>query len=140
MYLIDTNIISDARNPKTANPGVTAFFAEAKTSSAQLYLSVITIGELRRGAALIRHRGDIAQAEKLETWLTTILTEFAENILPFDHEAAQLWGILRVPDPDHAIDKQIAATALIHDLILVTRNTSDVAQTGVRLQNPFTPR
>jgi predicted nucleic acid-binding protein len=104
-----------------------------------VYLSSITVGELRRGVELVRHRGDINQAERLEAWLATILTEFRDLILAFDAEAAQLWGRLRVPDPSHALDKQIAAIALVNDLTLVTRNVADFRGTGVRLRNPFAP-
>ena len=105
MYLIDTNVISEARKART-NPGVVAFFDAVDTANEPIYLSVITIGELRRGVELIRHRGNLDQATLLENWLTTILSEFADRILAFDAEAAQVWGRLRVPDPNNALDKQ----------------------------------
>ena len=139
MYLIDTNVISEARKQAKANPGVIDFFRRAASSAAPLYLSSVSVGELRRGIELIRHRGDAAHAEQLETWLATVLTDFSGNILPFDAECAQVWGALRVPDPSHEIDKQIAAIALVNDLTLVTRNLADFAHTGVRLTNPFVP-
>jgi toxin FitB len=138
MFLIDTNVISEARKSKAANPGVQEFFKGAATQSSDLYLSVVTIGELRRGVELIRHRGDIPQSKRLEAWLARLLASYATSILPLDQEIAQLWGRLRVPHHENPIDKQIAATALIHDLTLVTRNTRDFAGTGVRLLNPFT--
>lgn len=138
MYLIDTNVISEARKDKTANRGVQAFFKDAANRSTDLYLSVITIGELRRGVELIRHRGDLPQSEKLKAWLAKLLATYASLILPLDQDIAQLWGRLRVPHHENAVDKQIAATALIHDLTLVTRNTQDFAGTGVRLLDPFT--
>jgi len=104
---------------------------------ALLYLSVLTVGELRRGVALIRHRGDVSQADRLERWLGSVLDEFAQYILPVDADIAQVWGRLRVRRPEHALDKFIAATALIHDLTLVTRNVVDFAGTGATLLNPF---
>lgn len=136
MYLIDTNVISEARKAR-ANPGVVAFFDAVDTANEPIYLSVITSGELRRGVELISDRGDLDQASLLENWLTTILSEFADRILAFDAEAAQVWGRLRVPDPNNALDKQIAAIALVHDLIVVTRNTKDFEGMGLSLINPF---
>jgi len=139
MYLVDTNVISESRKTTRANPGVVRFFEDAGGAGHPLYLSSISIGELRRGAELIRHRGDIAQARRLEIWLANILTNYCDRIIDFDTEAAQLWGRLRVPDPSHALDKQVAAIALINDLTVVTRNLADFRATGVRLHNPFTP-
>ena len=86
---------------------------------------------------LVQHRGDFAQAQALENWLQTILDNYAENILDFGREEAQVWGKLRVPHPENALDKQIAATALIYGLTLVTRNVKDFVATGVTLLNPF---
>ena len=137
MYLLDTNVISEARKGVKADPGVRRFFARAKIESACLYLSAITIGELRRGLELIRHRGDTVQAGLLERWLEEVIRDYQAQILAFDDAAAQVWGRLRVPHPENALDKQIAATALLYDLTLVTRNTSDFIATGVLLINPF---
>jgi toxin FitB len=137
MYLLDTNIISELRKRDRANPGITNFFSQVARQEAVSYLSVITIGELRRGVDIIQHRGDFSQAKSLETWLQNILDGYAENILDFGQEEAQIWGRLRVPHPENALDKQIAATALVYDLTLVTRNVKDFAATGVTLLNPF---
>ncbi|KDP84555.1 hypothetical protein CF70_018820 [Cupriavidus sp. SK-3] len=137
MYLIDTNVISEVRKRERANKGVRAFFRQAVRQETDLYLSVVTVGELRRGVELIRHRGDHAQAAILATWLESVLCEFAQHILSVDEEIGQTWGRLRAPHPEHALDKLIAATALIHDLTVVTRNVEDFAGTGVRLLNPF---
>ncbi len=136
MYLIDTNVISEVRKAR-ADPGVVAFFDAVDAANEPIYLSAITIGELRRGVELIRHRGDETQAAVLENWLAIIVSEFADRILAFDTEAAQVWGRLRVPDPSHAIDKQIAAIALVNDMAVVTRNTADFEGTGLQLINPF---
>jgi predicted nucleic acid-binding protein len=137
MYLIDTNVISEARKRADANPGVLRFFHNAQTNEESLYVSVITVGEIRRGIELIRHRGDSRQARRLEIWLASVLREYEEHILDFSHDEAQVWGRLRVPHPENAIDKQIAATALTHDLILVTRNTDHFQRLGIELLNPF---
>ena len=137
MYLLDTNIISELRKRDRANLGVTHFFRQMAEQAAISYLSVITIGELRRGVDMIQHRGEFAQAQALESWLQTILDNYAENILDFGREEAQIWGRLRVPHPENALDKQIAATALVYGLTLVTRNVKDFVATGVTLLNPF---
>jgi toxin FitB len=137
MYLIDTNVISEARKQSRANAGVTEFFKRTAERSDALYLSVLTIGELRRGVELIRHRGDSAQALQLDAWLQVVLNEYRELILPFDHDAAQVWGRLRVPNPEHELDKQVAAIALVNGLTVVTRNTAHFQATGVGVLNPF---
>ena len=137
MFLIDTNIISEARKRGNANRGVIAFLKTAATSSEPIFLSAISVGELRRGVELIRHRGDADQARRLEAWLASVVETFSQRILAFDADAAQVWGHLRVPDPAHALDKQIAAIALVNDLTLVTRNLNDFVGSGVKLVNPF---
>jgi predicted nucleic acid-binding protein len=137
MYLIDTNVISEARKGRNADPGVQAFWAETAANDRAIFLAAPTVGELRRGVELIRHRGDRAQAALLEAWLEQVLEAYGDRVLALDSDAAQVWGRLQVPHPHHAIDKQIAAIALLHDLTLVTRNSADVAGTGVRVLNPF---
>ena len=137
MYLIDTNVISEARKKSRANPGVIDFFNRVAAAGDPVYLSVITVGELRRGVELIRLRGDTEQARLLEDWLSAVLEQYADKVLAFDADAAQVWGRLRVPNPEHALDKQIAATALLHDLTVVTRNAADFAGTGAKVLNPF---
>jgi predicted nucleic acid-binding protein len=135
MYLVDTNVISEARKGKKANPGVQRFFQAIDAED--LYLSVQTIGEIRRGLENIRHRGDLPQARKLEAWLDLVVTIYADRILSFDEECAQVWGRLMSPRHEHPIDKQIAAIALIHDLTVVTRNVDDFRGTGTKTSNPF---
>lgn len=137
MYLTDTNLISEVRKKAKANPGVIEFFNHLAGTGKAVYLSAVTVGELRRGIELIRLRGDAEQATLLEDWLTKLLNEYANKVLAFDADAAQIWGRLRAPNPEHALDKQIAATALVHDLTGVTRNTTDFEGTGVRVTNPF---
>jgi predicted nucleic acid-binding protein len=138
VYLVDTDVISNARKQARANPGVRQFFRAAATQGVPLFLSAITIGELRQGVEAVRHRGDVAQATRLARWLGTITREYADAILPFDEEIAQIWGRLRVPHADNPLYKQIAATALIYNLTVVTRNVAHFEPTGVAVLNPFT--
>ena len=135
MFLVDTNVISEARKGVKADPGVRTFWKTA--DPADLYISVQTIGEIRRGLENIRQRGDSVQARKLEDWLNKVVECYSDRILDFDLDCAQVWGKLMSPNPQHAIDKQIAAIALIHDLTVVTRNIDDFRGLGVRLMNPF---
>lgn len=137
MYLIDTNVLSEQRKKTKANPGVQRFFQRIVDQKSRVYISVITLGELRRGVERIRHRGDRGQAKRLEAWLQTTLDHYGEHILDFTATESQVWGCLRVPNHENALDKQIAATALTYDLTLITRNVKDFAGTGVRLLNPF---
>jgi toxin FitB len=137
MYLVDTDVISEIRKGEKANAGVRAFFESARRDDVDLYLSVVSIGELRQGVERIRHRGDSEQAALMDRWLRQVTRTYADGILSFDEETAHVWGRLRVPNPENPLDKQIAATALIHDLTVVTRNTEHFAPTGVRLKNPF---
>lgn len=137
MYLVDTNVISEARKGSKANKGVQAFFKQIIENKEQIFVSVVTVGELRRGVELIRHRGDVRQANKLEKWLEELLVEYQDSILDINQDIAQLWGQLRAPHSENALDKQIAATALIYDLTVVTRNHKDFVKTGVPLLNPF---
>lgn len=137
MYLIDTNIISELRKGNATNRGVLEFFYSATAKDQSCYLSVVTIGELRRGIEMIRHRGDLKQAEALQNWFSQIVDQYSDNILPIDHEVAAIWADLRVPNHENILDKFIAATALLHSLEVVTRNVKDFEKTGVPIVNPF---
>ncbi|MCP3665825.1 MAG: type II toxin-antitoxin system VapC family toxin [Gammaproteobacteria bacterium] len=137
MYLVDTNVISEVRKKSKANKGVRAFFKQAIEDESRLFISVVTVGELRRGVELIRYRGDMRQANQLEKWLDALMAEYQDHILNINQDIAQLWGRLRAPHPENALDKQIAATALIYELTVVTRNHKDFVKTGVRVLNPF---
>ena len=137
MYLVDTDVVSELRKKAKADRRVVQFFNDAAARNVPLYLAAVTIGELRRGVELIRHRGDLRQANLLDRWLDAVLTDYSENVLPFDVDAAQVWGQLRVPHPENPLDKQIAATALLYDLIVVTRHTRHFASTGAKLLDPF---
>jgi len=137
MYLVDTNVLSEVRKKKKANRGVQQFFKSTIKNQQSLYVSVITVGELRRGVELIRHRGDSRQVNLLEKWLTIVLLEYQDNILNVDADVAQLWGKLCSPHHEYALDKLMVATAMIHSLTVVTCNDKDFKRTGVEVLNPF---
>ena len=136
MYLLDTNVVSEWRKGARANRGVLSFLREKLGAQADVYISSITLGELRHGIERVRHRGDGPKARLLDRWLQEV-TGALGKILPFDETAAQVWGRLLVPYPENSIDKQIAAIALVNSLTVVTRNINDFKPTGVRLENPF---
>ena len=138
MFLLDTNVISEIRKGTRGNRGVQQFSEQINVDKSAVYLAAATVGELRRGVASLSHRGDVPQADILSRWLHQVLTEYATGVIAFDEPCAQVWGRLMVPHVSNAIDKQIAATAIVHQLTLVTRNTRDFQNTGARLLNPFT--
>ena len=102
----------------------------------QLFLSVLSIGEIRRGVELIRHR-DLKQARVLDTWLEEVMKRFSTRILTVDAQVADKWGQFYAIRPVPVVDGILAATAKVHDLTLVTRNVSDVSGLGVQVLNPF---
>jgi hypothetical protein len=133
-YLIDTNVLSEWRKGARANSCLVAWMNHVPQM--HLFLSVLVIGEVRCGIEGIRPR-DATQAAALEVWLARISQTFEGRILPVTQQIAETWGRLSTPDPLSEVDGLLAATAIAHDLTLVTRNTRDVARTGVRLLNPF---
>lgn len=133
-YLIDTNVVSELRKGRRCDPHVAAWFRSA--AAEETFLSVLSIGEIRRGIETVRRRDAIA-ARALDAWLAKLLSDFSARILVVSDAIAEQWGRLMVPDPLPVIDAMLAATAIVHGLTLVTRNVEDVARTGVRLLNPF---
>jgi toxin FitB len=93
------------------------------------------LGEIRRGIESIRRR-DVPSALALEGWIERLGGDFADRVLPIDGRVADRWGALNVPDPVPTVDGLLAATALVHDLVLDTRNTRDVERTGARVFDP----
>jgi predicted nucleic acid-binding protein len=134
MFLIDTNVISELRKGHRANPHVTAWLG--RQNDDQLFLSVLVVGELRRGIERIARR-DKAAAMALEAWLNRVVHAHEDRILPVNLEVAQAWGRLNVPDPLPVMDSLLAATAHVHGLTVVTRNSADFQRTGVPTLNPF---
>jgi len=133
-YLLDTNVISELRKGTRGDAGVRAWIRDV--SPGQLYLSVLVVGEIRRGIESIRRR-DPASATTLDGWLGRIVHEHAERILDVSFDVAVAWGRIGAPNRVPVIDGLLAATAIVHRLVLVTRNVADVEGTGVEVINPF---
>ena len=132
-YLLDTNVVSDLRRPASRNVGLRAWF-DAQSPEG-LYLSVVTLGEIRQGIEQVRQR-DRSQADRLSRWLDDLGRFYADRLLPIDHAVADEWGRLRAIRSVPVVDGLIAATARVHGLTLVTRNEKDVAGLGVKTLNP----
>jgi hypothetical protein len=132
-FLFDTNVVSEGRRKKP-DGRVAAFLRSIRQEHS--FVSALTIGELRKGASL-RARYDKTGAAKLDAWIDEVEMTFASRILPVDLAVARFWGELSASRPRAAIDTLIAATAIVRNLTLVTRNTRDVADTGVTLVNPW---
>ncbi|MFT4218475.1 MAG: type II toxin-antitoxin system VapC family toxin [Micropruina sp.] len=135
-FLLDTNVVSELRKRERADRNVSRWFADHRT--AEFWLSVLVVGELRRGVELILRRDEVA-ASRLAEWLDSLIDDYDDRILPVTVAIAERWARVTTPDPAPAIDGLLAATALEHDLVLVTRNVLDVARTGVPAINPFAP-
>ena len=132
-YLLDTNVLSESRR-RQANAGVVAFLAE--TDPSLLMIGVLTLGALRKGVRL-KWQTDSEMAQRLEAWVDGLEAGFAGQILPIDAAAARLWGEWSAQRPRPVVDTLPAATARVHRLILVTRNTADVADLPVETLNPW---
>ncbi|WP_263355649.1 type II toxin-antitoxin system VapC family toxin [Acidicapsa ligni] len=132
-YLLDTNVLSETRR-KQADERVLAFLARVEPES--LYISVLTLGELRKGVA-IKRRTDPEAADRLAQWVDGLEYSFADRILGLDAATARLWGELSAERPRPVVDTLLAATAIVHQLTLVTRNTQDVQDIQVDLLNPW---
>jgi len=133
-YLIDTNVISELRKGERATRPVAAWFAGL--ADEEIFLSVLTLGEIRKGIEGIRRR-DSAAAGALESWLNRIADAHRDRVLGIDRAVAEEWGRLNVPDPLPVVDGLLVATAKVAGLTLATRNVADVERTGVACVNPF---
>ena len=133
-YLLDTNVVSELRKGPRADRKVAQWFKGLESSD--LFLSVLVVGEIRRGIERIRRR-DPKSAQVLDRWLSGLSTGFEDRILPVDKLVAEEWGRMNVPDPLPVLDALMAATAKVHGLVVATRNVKDVASTGVKTVNPF---
>ena len=133
-FLIDTNVLSELRKGERADGGVRTWFAAAPDEG--LFLSVLVVGELRKGVERIRRRDD-QSAGVLDHWIRQVVTDYADRILPVTTDIAETWGRFNVPDPLPVLDSLLAATARVHGLTVATRNTADIGRTGVPVVNPF---
>lgn len=133
-YLVDTNVLSEVRKGNRADPGVLEWVAAVDGDD--LFLSVLTAGEVRAGIERLRRRDAIA-ADSLDRWLAQVLAIYEDRILPVDVEVAQAWGAAGAPDPVPVIDGLLAATAKLHGLTVVTRNTGHFTTAGMDVVNPF---
>lgn len=134
-YLLDTNVVAELRK-RTPDPHVLAWYE--KVQGSQLFLSALTIGEIRMGVERAR-RKDPVKAAALETWLTRLTDAYGDRVVPVDSAIADTWARLPVRDPLPVIDGLLAATAAVRNWTLVTRNITDVQHCGIPVLNPFDP-
>jgi len=133
-YLVDTSVISELRKGKRADAAVKAWFAAVDDE--EIFLSVLTIGELRQGVEGIRRR-DPDTAANLDSWLARVVETHRDRLVPVDRLAAEEWGRMNVPDPVSVVDGLLAATAKANGMTLVSRDVADVERTGVDYLDPF---
>ena len=133
-FLIDTNVLSELRKGSKMDKCVREWFDAVPSDD--IYLSTLVVGEIRHGIELLRRR-DPKAAIRLDIWLAEIQKNSGDRILPITNEVSEQWGRFGVPDPVSVIDGLMAATAMVHGHILVTRNVRDIEQTGVDFINPF---
>ena len=132
-YLLDTNVLSETRRKK-ADSGVLSFLESVEHAS--LYLSVLSIGEFRKGL-IAKKREDADAAARLSNWIDGLELSFADRILGIDVAIAKLWGEWSAERPRSVVDTLLAATALVHKFTLVTRNVRDIADLPVTTLNPW---
>jgi predicted nucleic acid-binding protein len=136
-YLLDTNAVSELRKPARASAGLVAWYAARHRR--ELFLSAISLAEIRRGIALLAKR-DMEQADILRRWVERVQRDFGRTgrLLPIRAAEAEAWGELQAIRPLPILDAFLAATAKVHDLELVTRNEADFAGLPITILNPFT--
>jgi len=132
-YLVDTNVVSEATKPRP-NAGVVAWMGSVTRD--QCCLSILTIAELRRGIAMLEAKQAVVKARRVTAWFELVQEEYADRILGVTPAVAYTWAYL--PGRPTDFDSLIAATALAHNLCVVTRNTADFSSLGVSCLNPFT--
>jgi len=132
-YLVDTNVVSEVRRPRAERQVMDWWDA---VPSSDLFLSVLVVGEIRVGIERLRDR-DPRQSAVLEDWLNGLRRDFRDRVIAVDTEIADVWGRMNAAKAGSIIDGLMAATAIVHGLVFVTRNVTHVAHTGVRLLDPW---
>ena len=136
MYLLDTNVVSELRRRDRCDENVASWYDSI--SDDELFLSVLTLGEIRKGIALVQDR-DPLQAEALGHWLTRVKQSYEGRILPIDADISDAWGQMHYIRNAPVVDGLLVATAMVHNLRLVTRNIQHVQGLGASLLDPFAP-
>ena len=136
MHLLDTNVVSELRKRERCDENVTTWYVSIPDGD--LFLSVLTLGEIRKGIVLVRDR-DPGQAEALENWLTFVKQNYEGRILPIDADISDAWGQMHYVRNVPVVDGLLAATAKVHNLTLVTRNIQHMQGLGASLLDPFAP-
>jgi toxin FitB len=132
-YLLDTNVVSELRR-RTPNENVLTWFD--RTDSSTLYLSVLTLGEIRKGVEIVTRR-DPATGRSLQHWLDGLRQHFRDRLVDIDTDVAEAWGRLAAIRPLPIVDALLAATASVHGMTVVTRNMRDIADIGVDAIDPW---
>ena len=135
-FLLDTNVLAELRKGVRANAQVRAWLDAVDDNA--LFMSVLVIGEIRRGIETLRQR-DASSARALDRWVARVEQAYGDRVLPVDRAIVDDWGRLDAAFGLPAIDGLLAATARVHGLVLVTRNTRDVRRAGIAVLNPFEP-
>jgi len=133
-YLLDTNVISELRKGDRADATVVAWFDAI--ADEEIFLSVLTIAEIRQGVERIRRRDPVA-GTNLDSWLGRVVDAHRDRLVPVDRLVAEEWGRMNAPDPLPVVDGLLAATARVIGHTLATRNVADFARAGVDLVDPF---
>lgn len=135
-FLLDTNVVSEVRKGGRCDAKVAHWYAG--TEPDELFLSVLTLGEIRKGVERIRSR-DPAQGHALERWLAELGTIYADRLIAVSRDIVDVWGRMAAIRPIPVVDGLLAATANVHGLTLATRNVSNVAGLGIKVFDPFSP-
>lgn len=134
-YLLDANVVSEPQK-RSPDPRAMAWLERLVPANAEVYLSVLVMGEVRNGIDRLRQRAP-RRAELLDAWHIGLLQAYADRILPVTLDIAAEWGRMTAAQQRPPVDGLIAATAKVHRLTVATRNVADFAEAGVPVVNPF---